>query len=373
LPLSTINSMGKTNMKDIVFAGGVGTRMWPLSRKKSPKQFAKVVDNQSTIQLTIQNLRPEFDYRNIYISTNKKYQGAIATQLPKIPIKNIIGEPERRDLAPAVGYLSVILAKENPDQPFVILWSDHVRKKVANFKKALTVGQKLILENPHRFIFMGEKPAFPNQNLGWIKTGEKIKTVNGIDVHKFQAWHYRPSLKEAENYFKNKKWFWNPGYWVVTPRFVLEQYEKFLPKMYRQLIRLQRSYGTPKHEKELNEIYPMMDKISFDDAILAKIEPSKAVALSCDLGWADIGTWESLKDLLQNSPKDNIVKGNVHLHNCQDMMVYNFTSKLVTTIGLSGMVVVAMDDVILVCPETSMKEIKEVVESFQNTEKEEYT
>lgn len=364
--------MKKINMKAVIFAGGIGTRMWPLSRKKTPKQFSKIIDGQSTLQLTVKHLRPEFDLKNIYISTNKDYQGIIAKQLPMIPPRNIIGEPEMRDLAPAVGYLCAILAKENPDQPFVILWSDHMRKKVANFKKALRVGQKLILEDSRRFVFMGEKPEFANQNLGWIKVGRKIKTLNGINIYSFRSWHYRPSLELAKRYFQDKHWFWNPGYWVVTPRFVLEQYQRFEPVMYQKLLKLQESYGTKKHNRELEKIYPTMKKISFDDAILAKVEPDKAVVLGCDLGWADIGTWEALKELLQKTPQQNLIEGNVSLHNCQDMMVYNYTPQLVTIINLKGLVVVCTKDVILVCHEESMKEIKKVVEKFEGTKKEKY-
>lgn len=361
------------SMKAVIFAGGVGTRMWPLSRKKTPKQFEKIIENQSTLQLTVKHLRPEFSFENIYISTNKKYIKIIRDQLSRIPVKNIVSEPVRRDLAPAVGYLCSILAKEDPDQPFVILWSDHMRKKLKNFKKALEVGQKLILEDAKRFVFMGEKPDFANQNLGWIETGEKIKTVKGINVYKFKSWHYRPSAELAKKYFKDKRWFWNPGYWVVTPKFVLEQYQRFLPGMYQKLLKLQESFGTKKHAEELEKIYPQMEKISFDDGILSKVEPEKAVVLGCDLGWADIGTWEALKEVLQKHPLQNLIKGNAYLYNCQDLMVYNFTPQLVTTINLKGMVVVATDDVILICPEESMKEIKKVVEEFEGTGKEKYT
>lgn len=365
--------MAKINMKAVIFAGGVGTRMWPLSRKKTPKQFERIIDNQSTLELTVRHLRPEFSYQNIYLSTNQKYVQIIKKQLPWLPSKNIIAEPERRDLAAAVGYLCSILAKEDADQPFVILWSDHIREKVSSFKKALKVGQQLILEDPNRFVFMGEKPLFANQNLGWINVGKKLKTVQGISVYKYKSWHYRPSVKEAKKYFKGKNWFWNPGYWVVTPKFVLEQYQRFMPEMYKKLLKLQSSYGTAGHKRELERIYPTMEKVSFDDGILQKVEAEKAVVLGCDLGWADIGTWEALKELLQKTPQQNLTKGNVYLHNCKDLMVYNYTPQLVTTINLEGLVVVNTGDVLLICPEASMKEIKKVVEKLQGTEREDYT
>lgn len=365
--------MEKINMKAVIFAGGIGTRMWPLSRKKTPKQFEKIIDNESTLQLAVKHLRPEFSYKNIYVSTNNKYKSIVIDQLLNIPSKNIIGEPERRDLAPAVGYLCMILAKENPDEPFVILWSDHLKRKLNNFKNALKAGLDLVTEDPKRFIFIGEKPQFANENLGWIRVGKKIKETRGIKVYEHKSWHYHPSREQAEKYFRDKHWFWNPGYWVVTPRFVLEQYQRFLPKMYQSLLKLQQSYGTKNHQQDLKKIYPTLEKISFDDAILEKVEPEKAVLLGCDLGWADIGTWEALKEVLQKNPQQNLIKGNVYLYKCKDLMVYNYSPQLVTAINLKGMVIVNTGDVILVCPEASMKEIKKVVEQFEGTEKESYT
>ena len=111
-----------SNMKAVIFAGGVGTRMWPLSRKQTPKQFEKIINDQSTLQLAVNRLRPEFNWDDIYISTGNQYTSIIKKQLPQIPKKNIIGEPVMKDVAPAVGYLMAILAKKFPQDPVVILW-----------------------------------------------------------------------------------------------------------------------------------------------------------------------------------------------------------------------------------------------------------
>lgn len=360
-------------MKAVIFAGGVGTRMWPLSRKHSPKQFEKIIGDQSTLQLAVERLRPEFDWSDIYISTGEQYVKIITTQIPQLPKDNIIAEPEMRDVAPAVGYVAGILAKHNPEEPFAILWSDHLIQKVDIFKKILQVGGEYIKTHPSKVLFIGQKARFPNQNLGWIRRGEKIAAINGFNIHKFKSWHYRPTIQVARKYFHDDNFSWNPGYFISTPKFVLEQYQRFMPGMYKLIMKLQGSWGTDAHSQNLKRLYPTFENISFDNAILEQLEPSKAVVLATDMGWSDIGAWEALKEALQAKKDESVTHGKVFLKGTRDSLVYNYTNKLVTTIDLDGMLVVVTDDVILVCPQESVPEIKKVVQGFEATGDEKYT
>ena len=352
-------------MKAVIFAGGVGTRMWPLSRVNTPKQFEKLIDKKSTLQLTVARIKPQFDWQDIYISTGKRYLPIIKKQVPQIPPQNLIAEPEMRDVAPAVGYVSAIIAKTEPDTPMAILWSDHIMKKEALFRRVLQAGANYIRQHPDRFLFIGQKPRFANQNLGWIEVGKTVDHINGFAVHRFVSWKYRPNIQLARQFFHSGHHVWNPGYWIVTPRFVLQQYQRFMPTMYRKLLKLQASYGQPGHQKLLAKIYPTFEKISFDDAILEKLEPEKAVVLVADFGWSDVGTWQFLKEALQKKPGDNVTKGKTVLYQCKNSLVYNYTDQLVTTIDLENMIVVVTPDVIMICTDESMKNIKKVVNQFK--------
>lgn len=365
--------MAKTSsMKAVIFAGGVGTRMWPLSRKKTPKQFEKIIKNKSTLELTVDRLRPEFPFNDIYVSTGIQYKSIIKKQLPRIPKNNIIGEPVMKDVAPAVGYLMAILAKKSPNDPVVILWSDHLMKHVDRFKKIIIEGGKYIRKNSDKFLFIGQKPRFANQNLGWIEYGKKIDQLNGFDVREFKDWHYRPDQKTANKYFKDGKHAWNPGYFVVNPVTVLEKYKKYTPKMYAKLLELQKSYGTLRHKSKLKKIYPTFEKVSFDDAILTKVPDTQAVVVTADLGWSDIGTWEALKEALQKTPTQNLTKGKTVCFNTKNSVVYNYTDQLVASIDLDDMVVVVTDDAILVCPQKSIPNIKKMLNTFDGTDLEKY-
>ncbi len=369
--------MGKpqktTNMKAVIFAGGVGTRMWPLSRKKSPKQFEKIVGSKSTLQLMVERLRPEFDWGDIYISTGDQYTKIISQQVPQIPKSNIIGEPEMRDVAPAIGYVTGILAKDDPDQPFAILWSDHLIENVEVFKNILKAGGSYISAHPDKILFIGQKARFANQNLGWIERGGKATSLNDFSVYRFKSWHYRPSLKTAKKYLRSPRYSWNPGYFIATPRFILDKYQQYMPDMYSKLQNLHQTIGKSNHKSTLKKIYPALEKISFDNAIIERIPSQQAMVLAADMGWSDIGAWIALKEALQDNPQDNTTHGKTHLHNTKDTLVYNYTNKLVTTIDLNGMLVVVTDDVIMVCPEESVPEIKKVVRGFEATANEKYT
>lgn len=362
----------QTKKRAVIFAGGIGTRMWPLSRKNSPKQFEKIIGTQSTLQLAVEHILPVFGYKNIYISTGKQYLSNVKKQLPKIPVGNLIGEPEMIDVGPAVGYLMAILAKSQPDSPVAILWSDHVMKKVDIFRKILKVGCEYVNKNPKTFLLIGQKPRFASQNLGWIEFGQSNEQIDGFKVHEFKSWHYRPSPKIAKKYFKSGSYAWNPGYFIITPGFVLQQFKKHAPEMYQGLIKLQKTYGTAHHKKQIKEIYPLFEKISFDNAIMEKIAPEEAVVVSADLGWSDVGTWEALKEVLQKKKGESIKKGKVILRNCEDSIVYSYTNQLVTGIDLKEQVVVVTKDVILVCPQESIPEIKKQLRKFRGTEFEKF-
>jgi len=365
---------GKTSkLKAVIFAGGVGTRMWPLSRKKSPKQFEPIINNHSTLQMAVERLRPELDWEDIYISTGEQYRELITKQLPQIPSENIIGEPEMRDVAPAVGYLMAILAVKAPDSPVAILWSDHLVENVQAFKDAILCGAQYLNKNPNQFVFIGQRPRFANQNLGWIEYGDPLEVINGIEVKKFVSWHYRPNLDTAKKYLKSKKHAWNPGYFVVTPSFVLEQFAKHAPQMYQEIVKLQASYGHDNHKEILYDVYPKMEKIHFDNAVLEKVTAEQAVVLSVDLGWSDIGTWEALKEALQTHPADTVTKGKIELLNTENSLVYSYTDQLVAAVDIDDMVVIVTQDAILVTRQSSIPQIKDLLKRFEGTDLEQYT
>lgn len=360
-------------MKIVIFAGGVGTRLWPVSRKNTPKQFEKIIGDKSTLQLAVERVSPIFSPQDIFISSGKKYKDILSQQLPQIPKDNFILEPEMRDVGAAVGLVTAILAKISKDESFFIIWSDHLVKNEDLFRKILMVISSILQENKNKIVFMGQNSRFASQNLGWIEMGDKIEEIDGLSTYGFKSFHYRPTLESAEIFHKSDKHVWNPGYFGTTAGFLFSQYQKFAPEMYSLLCQIQNTWGTKDFETTLENIYPSLEKISFDNLILEKIDEEDGCVVAANLGWSDVGAWEALKEALSKTEEDNVTRGNVLLKDCKDVLVFNYNGQLTVGIDLDEMLVINTNDVTLVCPKTSVPKIKKLVESLAGTPHEHLT
>jgi mannose-1-phosphate guanylyltransferase len=360
-------------MKAVIFAGGVGTRLWPLSRKKSPKQFEKIIGDKSTLQLAAERLLPDFSWKDIYVSTGKPYVGIVQKQLDQIPPNHVIGEPQMRDVGPAVGLITSIFMHESPDEPMVILWSDHLVKKQMEFRKILKAAGEIVAEDPERIVFVTHKPRFPSVNLGWLEYGKKKMEKEGIPFYSFVDFQYRPDEETAKRYFKSGHHAWNLGYFVTTPRFLWKQYEKFAPNLHQGLSQISQAWETSKFQDELDRIYPTLEKINFDNAILEKLDPSQGYVVSENIEWSDVGAWEALKEALQESEDKNVTLGKTMLTDTTDSLVFNYTNQMVVTIDIDELLVVNTPDVVMVCKKTSVPKIKKLVEGMVGTEHEDLT
>ncbi len=360
-------------MKIIIFAGGVGTRLWPLSRKNNPKQFEKILGDKSTLQLAVDRLQPDFAFEDIYIATGKRYEEIVRKQLPEIPNKNFIFEPAVRDVGPAVGMAVSIVGKDDPNSPIAILWSDHFVKKERRFREVLHFAEDFVKKNNNSLILIGQRARFANQNLGWIEFGEETQEIRGTKIFKFKKLIYRPTLEQAEGFLSSENFAWNPGYFVTTPRFLLSQFKAFAPELNKGLTKIQNALPTKDFDKVVTRVYPTLEKISFDNAILEKIDAKNVSVIAADLGWSDVGAWEALKEALETKSEENVTKGKVLMNDSEDNLVFNYTDQLVVGIDLGKMIVINTDDVLLICHKNSVPKIKKLVEKLENTPHEHLT
>lgn len=338
-------------MKILIFAGGVGTRLWPLSRANSPKQFDKFFNGKSTIQLAFNRVAPVFGADNIFVQTVKEFKDSILEQLPDLPEENIIIEPERRNLGPAVCLGMSELKKRNGDSPVSIIWADHLMEHVDEFIGALQSGETLINKNPKRFVFLAEKPRYANNNLGWIRLGEKNIEDDELG-HSFKGWKYKPTQEECDEMYDSGEYWWNPGYFITSVDFLLEKYKELAPQIYADVT------GGNYHNAE---------KTHFDRAIIEKVNLDDAVVLKTNMNWSDPGTLYALKKVLEENEGDNVVKGNASLLDSSDTFVYNTEKgKLIAGIGLKEMIIINTSDALIVVPKNEVVNITNLIEKMKN-------
>jgi mannose-1-phosphate guanylyltransferase len=362
-------------MKIVIFAGGSGRRLWPISRQKSPKQFEPILGEKSTVQLAVGRVIDKYGPENIFISTNVKYLDIVRRQLPELPEANFIGEPARRDLAAAVGLAITHLdVKFAPGEPVAILWGDNYMTEADTFRELLDSAESLVLEERAKMVFMGETARFANNNLGWIGLGDKAGQLNGRSYYEFKSWIYRPSVERCEEMFAQGSYVWNTGYFVTTLGFVSHAYATHQPEMWGQLQEIGRVIGTDDYEEILHNVYPELLVDSFDDAIVKKTGLDEAFVLHGKMGWSDPGTLYALKEAINPNSAENVTKGLVAAHQTEDSLLYNYEpNKLLAVVGLEGMVVVNMEDAILVVHKDHIPLVKQMVDGLVGSELEKYS
>lgn len=345
-------------MKLVIFAGGKGTRLWPLSRVNSPKQFDAIFNGKSTLQLALDRVAPVFGLENIFIQTIKPYENIVREQVPELPLDNLLIEPDRKNLGPAVCFATLELKKRGFNDAMAILWADHLMEKPLEFAEALKAGHELIKTDPERFVFLGEKPRFSNNNLGWIKVGKEQGNINDKAYFSFQGWKYKPEQVECDQMYASGQFFWNPGYFITSVDFLLARYQELAPETYTCVC---------------SGNYSQAEAIHFDRAIIEKVDLSKAVVLKTDMGWTDPGTLYALKKALEEHGEANVIQGKVSLLNTKDSLLYNLDkNKILTGVGLNGMVVINTPDALIVVPKEEVINVTSLVKQMQQEGLEEY-
>lgn len=361
-------------MKAVIFAGGTGTRLWPLSRKKSPKQFEKIIGDKSTLQLAVERLLPDFKFEDIFISTNVAYKDTVKEQLPRIPGKNFLFEPEKKDVGPAIALVMGMFVRMNMYEPIVILWSDHLVKRVTVFKKILRAASDYIEKNPSKIVFIAHKPRYPSVNLGYIHIGRKTHTVNSHQFFQLEGFKYKPDEVTAKKFFASGKYAWNLGYFVTTAKFIYDEFKRLAPNIYKNTEKILANFSKKNYLEVLHKNYGKVESINFDNAILENLDKKDALVVVEDIGWTDIGAWEALKEALEAHPYENVIRGKVYLEHVRDSLIYNYEdNKLVVGIDLDELVVVNTTDALLIAKKKSVPKIKNLVESFEGTENEKLT
>lgn len=352
-------------MHAILFAGGAGQRLWPLSRRNSPKQFTPLMGTQSSIQLAVERLTHIVPPANIFVGTNRAYADILRTQLPTLPESNYILEPSRRDVAAAVGLAFFTLEKDGVRGPVIFQWSDHYVSQADTLLKLFAAGKHLVETGTAGLVIIAQQPGFANDNLGWINVGDQVGTAEGQPYHAFGEWAYRPSRERCQEMFRSGQWAWNTGHFVTSVEFMTGQFRSRAPALAKQIEEIVSYRGTPKEREKLDQLYPLLESNNFDDVILKQIPRDKAVLLRGELGWVDPGNLNALKEVLQASPDDTVTRGSVVQLNTKDSFIYNGTDRPIAVMGVSNVIVVEMPDVTLVIDKASVRDLGTLLKELE--------
>jgi len=357
----------------VIMAGGCGKRLWPLSRRKRPKQVLKILDGQTLLRRCFQCLSPIFDTRNIIVLTNTDYVDIVCEDLPELPRENVIAEPVVRDTAGAIGLAAAVLTKYNPNASMAVVTADQMIEPAEALQQALKDALTFVNNNPDDLITFGIQPTFPSTQLGYIKCGPASKYPDcASTVYSVEAFKEKPNEDTAQQYLKAGQYMWNSGLFVWKAKTILDNLEKFLPEAAEPLRKIQADWAGPNQQQALHQWFPKLPKISIDYAVMEKSERLYAIKLDCR--WLDMGAFTALADFINSDENGNIVvAGLSQLLDCKDsIIVTEEQDHLIAAIGLENIIVAHSKDATLICHIAQTRRLKELLELIEQNNGEKF-
>ena len=355
--------MTQKNIVPLILCGGSGTRLWPLSRKSFPKQFLNLEDNnaQSLLQNTCERILSIKNLDNPILICNEEHRFITAEQMRGINIipKAILLEPVGRGTAPAVT-IAALRALENAENPLLlVLSSDHVITNQKNLINALETGKKYA--NQGRLVTFGVNPSYPETGYGYIESMDLLNSFEkGSNIKRFIE---KPCLRDAEEYIKHDKFFWNSGIFLFRANDFLKELKKFKPEIIENCLNsLERSQTDLDFERIEIKNFSNCENISLDVAVMEKTTLGTVIPLNA--GWRDIGSWDQLWDYSTKDKFGNTKKGNIVLENSKNCL-FRGEERLMVGINLEDIIVVETNDAILVLNKNATQELKKVVQNLK--------
>jgi len=344
-------------MYAVVMAGGSGTRFWPKSRKKVPKQLLSLCGEKTMIQETVSRVSALIPAENVSVVTNALQANAVHEQLPNIG--NVFVEPFGRNTAPCIGLAAIYLRRKDPDAVMVVLPADHIIKRESAFLHILSEAEKFLEKQGDALITLGIPPSMPHTGYGYINSGEKINTSDEVSFYNVNGFTEKPDIETAEGFLKEGSYYWNSGTFIWKVRTILTMIKTHIPTLYNLLVEFEKSIGTEQEKEALESLYKNVPSVSVDVGIMEK--SNKTVMISADIGWGDVGSWSAMDGLYPKDKSGNICVGEHIALNSEGCMVFS-PNKTVAFVGLTDIVVVETDDALLICNKNCTEDVKRVTE-----------
>jgi mannose-1-phosphate guanylyltransferase len=357
----------------VIMAGGRGTRLWPYSRNDRPKQLLPLVRGKSLLQLSYERLRALLPADRIFVCTAAAQKQIVLQNLPELPPDNVLGEPEGRDTANAVGFPATVLLKRDPDAVMAVVTADHVIEPVDQFIKSLRTAFEVVKEQPKALVTFGLIPTHGHTGLGYIHRGEALKLTSGATgAYRVMRFIEKPAKPDADRFVESGRYYWNSGMFVWRCDTVLGELAIHLPDAHKGLMTIGQAWDTPAAQQVLDQTYRTLTKKSIDYAVMEPASQGKGkahvVVVEMPVQWLDVGSWPALAETLPNDAQDNAVEAgmSVLVDSFNNIVVSADPEHLVALLGVSDMIVVHTKDATLVCPKTDDQRVKELVDRVKD-------
>ena len=342
----------------VIMAGGVGSRFWPMSTTKRPKQFIDVLGvGRSLLQLTYDRFAGICPPENVWILTNRDYADLVHEQLPEVPMGNILREPCRRNTAPCIAYVSWRIKNADVNANIVVTPSDHIVMDKAEFRRVVTHCLKYTAETDS-IVTLGMRPTHPETGYGYIQADLRSPSVRNKEIFRVDQFREKPDLATAEDYIIQNNFYLNAGIFIWSVSTIINAFRIYEPSIAKIFDGIRAKLGTDEEQAVIDERYPECENISVDYAIMEKAE--EIFVCPANFGWSDLGTWGSLLSHSQRDLYGNATIGqNVSLYDSRNCIVHTTEEKKVVIQGLDGYIVAEKGDTLLICKLSEEQKIKQ--------------
>lgn len=351
----------------VIVAGGQGTRLWPASRKTTPKQLTPFAGGKSLIQRTHARVSKLIPPDRIYIVTNQDYAEEFLEQIPELTSDRLILEPVGRNTAAAVGIGTAVIQKIDPEAVVVNVWADHYYDDEDGYRKIIKASEQLVEKHPDYLLnTMLASPTFPSSAFDYFQTGEKMDEVDGVSLYAVKNFVRKPEEEEAKKYLAEGNYYWNTANFVWKVGTLMDMFAQYAPEMHKGLLKIAATWNTPDWAATIAEEFPKLEANTIDYAIFEKT--SKVILIPAHVGWKDVGNWKIVHEMLAGiEGQDLVSRGKVITVEAENSLIFNENpGKLVAVVGLDDLVVVDTADALLVMRKSRDQAIKNVVEKIRD-------
>ncbi|RMD88789.1 MAG: mannose-1-phosphate guanylyltransferase [Calditrichaeota bacterium] len=352
----------------LIMAGGSGTRFWPKSRHKTPKQLLRIYGEKSMIQNTVDRLKPLIEKEGLFIVTTEAQTDEIKKQLPFIPNQNIIVEPKGKNTAPCIGLSALYMEKIDPEGVMVVVPADHLIQDNEIFIQTLKAGVQIATEKDC-LVTIGIQPSYPSTGYGYIQYNDEVANINGVSICRVKTFAEKPNLETARRFLESGEFLWNSGIFIWKVKTILREIEEYLPHLYDGLLEIKAALGTEKENQVIERVYCQIKSISIDYGVMEHAK--NVLVLKGQFGWNDLGSWDEVYKLYPKDENENALIGQHIVIDAKGCYV-DAPDKLVAVLGVNDLIVVDTKDALLICRRDRAQDVKEIVDLAKRKKLDQY-